>query len=136
MFSPVLIDKGSPDVTVGPDLSLPGKIGNKFQVTRGSKVFVNCDFADAGGFPYDPDQNLPAIIEYSFNGVTLSSNLTCSNLFSGLHGNLLCFDVDLYNFTGGQGTIQCKSTSRITVRGIQQMDSATSNIMLVGEFIL
>ena len=128
VYDEVLIDKGDANDTIGPS-ELTGKIGNKFLVPRGRRAFINCNFAETGGFPYNESVNLPAAVEWFFNGVPLSASL-----YSQIHGNQLCFDTALFNFTGVDDTVQCKSTSRISEDGVMgQMDSETSNIMIVGE---
>jgi uncharacterized Zn-binding protein involved in type VI secretion len=126
VYDEVLIDKGDANDTIGPS-ELTGKIGNKFLVPRGRRAFINCNFAETGGFPYNESVNLPAAVEWFFNGVPLSASL-----YSQIHGNQLCFDTALFNFTGVDDTVQCKSTSRISEDGVMgQMDSETSNIMIV-----
>ena len=126
VYSDVLIRKGDPNITIGPD-ELTGTVGNKFLVPRGKRAFINCNFAESGGFPYNESVSLPAAIQWSFNGVPVSPDL-----YSLIHGNQLCIDPFLFNLTGNDN-FECKSTSRITDGVMRQMDMATSNVMLVGK---
>ena len=129
VYSDVLIDKGNASTVIGPEEPLTGKVGDKFLVPVGKRAFINCDLADAGGFPYDSsvDPPLPARVQWFKDGEPV--DLT---LFSTIHGNQLCVDVRNINDTGDY---MCKITSRIVDNPLAddrfQMDSATSNVMLV-----
>ena len=59
VYSDVLIDKGDFSVEIGPGGFLNGTVGDKFLVPIGRRAFINCDLADAGGFPYNSSANPP-----------------------------------------------------------------------------
>lgn len=129
VYSDVLIDKGNSSTVIGPGEPLTGKVGDKFLVPQGQRAFINCDLEDAGGFPYDTSVNppLPASVQWFKDG-----ELVDLTMFSSIHGNQLCVDAKDVN---GSANYQCKITSRILlVPGddpVFQMDSATSNVMVV-----
>ena len=123
VYSVPVIDVGN-DTTIGPELA-QGKIGNTFIVVKGSRVFINCDFVDGGGFPTQPEMNLPATILWFLNGEPVDPSL-----YSGDHTSQLCFDaVDL----DSGGNITCTAVSRIREDGEFLKDSASSIVTVVCE---
>ena len=130
VYSDVLIDKGNVSVEIGPGGSLNGKVGDTFLVPIGRRAFINCELADAGGFPYDSLANppLPGSVQWFKDG-----QLVDLRLFDSSHGNQLSVDARSAN---DSGDYKCRVTSRIVNERagddtIFQTDSATSNVMVL-----
>ena len=123
VYSMPTIDVGN-DTIIGPALP-QGKIGNTFIVVKGSRVFINCDILDGGGFPHQPEMNLPATILWFLDGEPVDPSL-----FSDDHDNQLCFNA--VDFDSG-GNITCTAISRIREDGEFLQDSASSIVTVVCE---
>jgi hypothetical protein len=128
VYSEVLIAKGDNSTVIGPS-ELSGRIGNTFLIPPHKKAFIKCDLSETGGFPHNESANLPARLEWFFNGQPLNASLYSPN-----HTHL-SLDVGDLTLTGVDETLECKSTSRLSEDGIMgQMDSVTSSIM-IGKYI-
>ena len=133
VYSDVLIDKGNVSMEIGPGGSLNGRVGDKFLVPIGRRAFINCDLADAGGFPYNSSANppLPVSRQWFKDGQSVDLRLfDNSNLETR---NQLIVDVGSFF---DSGNYECRVTSRIVNERagdyrIFQTDSGTSNVMVL-----
>ena len=111
-------------------MELSGRIGNTFLIPPHKKALIKCDFSENGGFPHNESTNLPAKIEWFFNGQSLNASLYSPN-----HTHL-SLEVGNLTLTGVDDKLECKSTSHLSEDGIMgQIDSVTSRIMTTGKYV-